>query len=215
MPENDLCSPAMVAAFAACRRFRSIFQKQRHRVTIKGQVQGRFDSDELERVTREVVVRQGLAADALLKDAPDAKCKVFVYATSSEPGDTWEYIVEQIMGGTTVKRVAEMLQEDFGVKVSERILYRRFDEWDISQLKRLNQLYFNESFNNSKILEQLTSEGFILSKWHVAGYGFHTPSCSVSDDISDHGGEALCCVPVTRFWPTLVVPSVTGGEENK
>jgi len=29
-----------------------IFQKQRHRVTIKGRVQGQFDSDELERVKR-------------------------------------------------------------------------------------------------------------------------------------------------------------------
>lgn len=53
-----------------------IFQKQRHRVTIKGQVQGRFDSDELERAIKEIVVRQGLTEDALLKDAPDAKCKV-------------------------------------------------------------------------------------------------------------------------------------------
>lgn len=65
-----------------------IFQKQRHRVTIKGRVQGRFDSDELERATKEIIVRQGLAEDALLKDAPDAKCKVFVCATSGETGDT-------------------------------------------------------------------------------------------------------------------------------
>ena len=53
-----------------------IFQKQRHRVTIKGRVQGRFDSDELERAIRDIVVRQGLAEDTLLKDALDAKCKV-------------------------------------------------------------------------------------------------------------------------------------------
>ena len=53
-----------------------IFQKQRHRVTIKGRVQGRFDSDELERAIKEIAVRQGLAEDTLLKDAPDAKCKV-------------------------------------------------------------------------------------------------------------------------------------------
>jgi hypothetical protein len=53
-----------------------IFRKQRHRVTIKGQVQGRFDSDELERAIKEIAVRQGLAEDALLKDALDAKCKV-------------------------------------------------------------------------------------------------------------------------------------------
>ena len=53
-----------------------IFQKQRHRVMTKGRVQGRFDSDELERAIKEIVVRQGLAEDALLKDTPDAKCKV-------------------------------------------------------------------------------------------------------------------------------------------
>jgi hypothetical protein len=53
-----------------------IFQKRRHRVTIKGNIQGRFDSDELERAIKEIVVRQGLEEDALLKDSPDAKCKV-------------------------------------------------------------------------------------------------------------------------------------------
>jgi hypothetical protein len=53
-----------------------IFQKQRHRVTIKGRVQGRFDSDELERAIKEIVTRQGLAENVLLKDAPNAKCKV-------------------------------------------------------------------------------------------------------------------------------------------
>ena len=83
-----------------------IFQKQRHRVTIKGQAQGRFNSGELEQAIKEIVARQGLAEEALLKDASDAKCKVwvavylcetmmgltsyhrFVCATSSETGDT-------------------------------------------------------------------------------------------------------------------------------
>jgi hypothetical protein len=53
-----------------------IFQKRRHRMTIKGQVQGRFDLDKLERAIKEIVVRQGLAEDALLKDTLDGKCKV-------------------------------------------------------------------------------------------------------------------------------------------
>ena len=54
-----------------------IFQKQRHRVTIKGKVQGRFDTDELERAIKEIIKKQGRLEDALLKDdAPDAKCKV-------------------------------------------------------------------------------------------------------------------------------------------
>jgi hypothetical protein len=53
-----------------------IFQRQRHRVDWRGRVQGRFDSDELERAIKEIVVKQGLDKDALLKDSPDAKCKV-------------------------------------------------------------------------------------------------------------------------------------------
>jgi hypothetical protein len=54
----------------------SVFCKTRHRVTVKGKVQGRFDSEELARAVREVVKQQGLQEDALLKDAPDASCKV-------------------------------------------------------------------------------------------------------------------------------------------
>jgi hypothetical protein len=53
-----------------------VFRKTRHRVTVKGQVQGRFDADELARAVREVVAKQGLEEDALLKDAPKAGCKV-------------------------------------------------------------------------------------------------------------------------------------------
>ncbi len=53
-----------------------VFQKRRHRVTIKGNIQGRFDSDELERAIKEIVVMQGLAENALFKDSSNAKCKV-------------------------------------------------------------------------------------------------------------------------------------------
>jgi hypothetical protein len=53
-----------------------VFEKRRHRVTIKGRVQGRFDSAELERAIKEIITRQGLTEDALLKDDVDAKCKV-------------------------------------------------------------------------------------------------------------------------------------------
>ncbi len=53
-----------------------VFQKRRHRVTIRGNVQGRFDSDELERAIKEIVEGQGLLENALLKDSPNAKCKV-------------------------------------------------------------------------------------------------------------------------------------------
>jgi hypothetical protein len=53
-----------------------IFRKKRHRVTLKGHVQGMFDSEELERAIKEIIVKRGLEEDALLKDSPDAKCKV-------------------------------------------------------------------------------------------------------------------------------------------
>ncbi|CAN9191964.1 unnamed protein product [Alternaria alternata] len=65
-----------------------VFRKTRHRVTVKGQVQGRFDADELARAVKEVVKQQGLLEDALLKDAPEAGCKVFVCATSKETSET-------------------------------------------------------------------------------------------------------------------------------
>jgi hypothetical protein len=42
-----------------------------------GQAQGLFDSAELERAIKEIMVKQGPAEDALLMDAPDAKCKVY------------------------------------------------------------------------------------------------------------------------------------------
>lgn len=53
-----------------------IFQKKRHRVTVKGNIQGRFDSEELERAIKEVVVAQGLPENTLLKDTSDNACKV-------------------------------------------------------------------------------------------------------------------------------------------
>ena len=53
-----------------------VFRKTRHRVTVKGQVQGRFDTEELARAVKEVVKQQGLEEDALLKDVPEAACKV-------------------------------------------------------------------------------------------------------------------------------------------
>jgi hypothetical protein len=53
-----------------------VFRKTRHRVTVKGKVQGRFDAEELARAVKEVVKQQGLQEDALLKDTPEAGCKV-------------------------------------------------------------------------------------------------------------------------------------------
>ena len=53
-----------------------VFSKTKHRVTIKGKIQGRFDSEELARAVKAVVKGQDLQEDALLKDAPEAGCKV-------------------------------------------------------------------------------------------------------------------------------------------
>lgn len=54
-----------------------IFQRRHHRVNLRnGQVQGRFDSEELERAIKEIIKGQGLDEDTLLMDLPDAPCKV-------------------------------------------------------------------------------------------------------------------------------------------
>ena len=53
-----------------------VFRKTQHRVTVKGKVQGRFDAEELAQAVRELVKQQGVPEDVLLKDAPEAGCKV-------------------------------------------------------------------------------------------------------------------------------------------
>ncbi|ORY02205.1 hypothetical protein BCR34DRAFT_493307 [Clohesyomyces aquaticus] len=65
-----------------------VFRKTRHRVTVKGKVQGRFDAEELAQAVKEVVKQQGLPEAVLLKDAPEAGCRVFVCATSKETSET-------------------------------------------------------------------------------------------------------------------------------
>lgn len=53
-----------------------IFRKTNHSVTINGRIQGRFDSGELARAIKEVVVGKGLQEDALLRDVSDNACKM-------------------------------------------------------------------------------------------------------------------------------------------
>lgn len=53
-----------------------VFQKKRHRVTVRGKIQGRFDSDELEQAVKEIIRGKGLQDDTLLKDTPGSTCKV-------------------------------------------------------------------------------------------------------------------------------------------
>ena len=54
-----------------------IFQKQRHRVKINGKIQGRFNTAELERSIKEIIVQKGLQEDTLLKISDNARCKVY------------------------------------------------------------------------------------------------------------------------------------------
>jgi patatin-like phospholipase/acyl hydrolase len=54
-----------------------VFEKSGHRVTINGQIRGRFDAAKLERTLKQVLVDRGFDEDALLKDSPDALCKVY------------------------------------------------------------------------------------------------------------------------------------------
>jgi patatin-like phospholipase/acyl hydrolase len=60
-----------------------VFEKKSHRVNIKGQIQGRFDTAELERAVKQILVDRGFDEDALLKDSLDAPCKVYIYIDSS------------------------------------------------------------------------------------------------------------------------------------
>lgn len=53
-----------------------VFQKEKHRLSTKGNIQGRFDSKELKRAVQEVVTKQGLYNDTLRRDVSDHTCKV-------------------------------------------------------------------------------------------------------------------------------------------
>ncbi|KAJ6114828.1 hypothetical protein N7486_000606 [Penicillium sp. IBT 16267x] len=60
-----------------------VFEKKCHRVTIKGKIQGRFDTVELERAVKQILRDRGFDPDTLLKDSPNAPCKVFVHINYS------------------------------------------------------------------------------------------------------------------------------------
>ncbi|KAB5536133.1 acyl transferase/acyl hydrolase/lysophospholipase, partial [Coniochaeta sp. 2T2.1] len=45
-----------------------VFEKKSHRVNLKGKLQVRFDSAELDRVMKDIILNRGLGEDALLKD---------------------------------------------------------------------------------------------------------------------------------------------------
>jgi hypothetical protein len=56
-----------------------VFEKQSHRLSIKGRIQGRFDAAALEQAVKRILQQHGFAEHTLLRDSPDAPCKVYVY----------------------------------------------------------------------------------------------------------------------------------------
>ncbi|KAL2072095.1 hypothetical protein VTL71DRAFT_11438 [Oculimacula yallundae] len=66
----------------------TIFQKKKHRMASFRRVQGRFDSEELQRAITEIIVKRGQEPDARMTDSSQAACKVFVCAQSTTTADT-------------------------------------------------------------------------------------------------------------------------------
>jgi hypothetical protein len=61
-----------------------VFQKKSsHRVNLKGRLQGIFDKAELEKFTKQILVDQGLDENVLLKNSPEAFCKVYAPVDTS------------------------------------------------------------------------------------------------------------------------------------
>ncbi|KAL9622167.1 MAG: hypothetical protein Q9160_003510 [Pyrenula sp. 1 TL-2023] len=66
-----------------------VFRKKHRRIDLKnGNLQGRFDAQELEKAIKEIIVERRLPEDELLKDSPGAPCKVFVCAMSQRTSET-------------------------------------------------------------------------------------------------------------------------------
>lgn len=69
-----------IAAYASLSN--KVFEKKHHRftlgLTVGLKAQGRFSSTELEKVVKEIIRGRGLDQETLLKDSPDARCKVYV-----------------------------------------------------------------------------------------------------------------------------------------
>lgn len=55
-----------------------VFQKKRHRLSLRGKLQARFDATELEQAVKQILAGRGMGQDTLLKDSDDALCKVYV-----------------------------------------------------------------------------------------------------------------------------------------
>lgn len=63
---------------AYIRLFDRVFKKKRHRVTIRGNIQDRFDTEEPEKAIKEIVVQQSGSENTLLRDGDGQKvpCKM-------------------------------------------------------------------------------------------------------------------------------------------
>lgn len=61
---------------AYIRLSEEVFTKQQHRLGWKGNLQGRFHHEALERVIQRVITASGLSEKALLKDENPNACKV-------------------------------------------------------------------------------------------------------------------------------------------
>lgn len=64
-----------IAAYTSLSK--SVFTKKRQSLSFLGKVQGKFDSAALEAAVQRIAVQQGYSPDELLKDSPDANCKVY------------------------------------------------------------------------------------------------------------------------------------------
>jgi hypothetical protein len=53
-----------------------IFQKKRHRATVKGKIQGRFDLEELALAVKKIIKAQSLDEESLFEDEADNACMV-------------------------------------------------------------------------------------------------------------------------------------------
>ncbi|KAI9149006.1 Phospholipase A I [Paramyrothecium foliicola] len=81
----ELSVDECIAAYTSL--WNGVFQKKRHRMSITGQLQGRFDSDQLEMAIKKIVTERGLDKDAPLQAPKETKSKIFVCATSKETGE--------------------------------------------------------------------------------------------------------------------------------
>ena len=63
--------------------FDKVFEKRNHRVNMRGKLQGRYDTAELELAVKQILVDCGFDEDVLLKDSPDVPCEVYVHIDSS------------------------------------------------------------------------------------------------------------------------------------